>query len=137
MKRLVLIACFGVLSYAQSDTASLSGVITDPGAAVIAAAKITLHNKATGSSRTTLSDIQGLYCFSVLIPGAYELTIDLARDETVSHPGTGRAAFAFNQRPAGRLDSEVTANGGVPLLSSEKDSGPPMPNIGSQQSWSL
>lgn len=99
MKRLVFLACFGALSYAQSDTASLSGAITDPGAASIAGARITLLNVATRSQRTALSDAQGLYRFSLLIPGAYELTIDW--------PGMKQyhnQELTLNVAQAGRLD---------------------------------
>lgn len=64
------------MAYAQSDTASLSGALTDSSAAAIAGAKITLLNVATRSQRTALSDVQGLYRFSLLIPGAYAITID-------------------------------------------------------------
>ncbi len=76
MKRLLLFACAVTLSYAQSDTASLSGAVTDPGAAAIPGAKITLRNIATKNQRTTISDVQGLYRFSLLIPGNYEINID-------------------------------------------------------------
>ena len=76
MNKLLLLACFATLSYAQSDSASLSGAVTDSGAASIVGAKITLRNTATHNQRTALSDDQGLYRFSLLIPGTYEITID-------------------------------------------------------------
>src|SRR5512133_3396084 len=76
MKRLLLLACSLSISYAQSDTASLSGAVTDSAAAAIAGAKIVIRNVATHNQRTALSDIQGLYRFSLLIPGTYEITID-------------------------------------------------------------
>ena len=77
MKRLILlVACLGAAAYAQSDTATLSGAITDSGSAAIPGAKVTLRNVATRSQRTALTDIQGMYRFSLLIPGTYEITID-------------------------------------------------------------
>src|SRR5690349_11495641 len=63
-------------AWAQSDTASLSGTITDPGSAAIAGGKVTLRNMATGNQRTVLSDIQGIYHFSLLIPGTYEISVE-------------------------------------------------------------
>src|SRR6185436_17138326 len=75
-KFLLLAALSTVAAYAQADTASLSGAVTDNSAAAIPGAKITLRNVATRSQRIALSDIQGLYHFSFLIPGAYEITID-------------------------------------------------------------
>ena len=76
MKKLLLALLLSALAYAQSDTASLSGAVTDPGGVAMPGAKITLRNVATRSLRTALSDIQGLYHFSLLIPGVYEITID-------------------------------------------------------------
>ena len=76
MKRSLLLTLLSAVAYAQSDTASLSGAVTDPGAASIPGAKIVLRNLATQSQRAVISDIQGLYHFSLLIPGVYEITID-------------------------------------------------------------
>ena len=76
MKKLLPIFLAAVGAWAQSDTASLSGTVTDPGAAVIPGAKVTLRNKATRNQRTVLSDIQGVYHFSLLIPGSYEVSVE-------------------------------------------------------------
>src|SRR5215831_9939940 len=76
MKKLLLLASLCALGYAQSDTASLAGAVTDPGSASIVGAKVTLRNIATGSVREALTDIQGLYRFSLLIPGVYQIAID-------------------------------------------------------------
>jgi hypothetical protein len=76
MKKLLLLASFCAIAYAQSDTASLSGAVTDPGSASVVGARITLRNVATRSTREALTDIQGLYRFSLLIPGTYEIAID-------------------------------------------------------------
>src|SRR6266550_2097753 len=99
MKSLAVLACFGVMAYAQSDTASLSGAISDPGAAAVAGARITLRNVATRSQRTALTDIQGLYRFSLLIPGTYEITIDSPGLKQYHNP-----ELALNVAQAGRLD---------------------------------
>src|SRR6185369_13507027 len=76
MKSLLLLTLVSAAAWAQSDTATLSGAVTDPGAAVIPGAKVVLRNVATQSQRTALTDIQGLYRFSLLVPGTYEITID-------------------------------------------------------------
>src|SRR5205823_4262197 len=99
MRRLIMLACFGALAYGQSDTASLSGAITDPGAAAVPGAKITLRNMATRSQRTALSDIQGLYRFSLLIPGTYEITIDSQGLKQYHNQ-----ELTLNVAQAGRLD---------------------------------
>jgi hypothetical protein len=76
MKRLLPLLFVASCVWAQSDTASLSGTVTDPGTAVIAGGKVTLRNMSTGNQRTVLSDIQGVYHFSLLIPGTYEVSVE-------------------------------------------------------------
>ncbi len=62
--------------FAQSDTASLSGMVRDPSGASVAGAKVTLRNLATGSQRVAATDLEGLYRFSLLVPGPYEIRIE-------------------------------------------------------------
>src|SRR6185369_14752831 len=45
------------------------------GAGVVAA-KVSLRNLSTGSRRLTVTDIQGVYHFSLLVPGPYEISVD-------------------------------------------------------------
>src|SRR5260370_1496412 len=102
MKKLVLLSLIAFAAFAQSDTASLSGAITDPGGAAVPGAKITLRNVATQSRRTVLGDIQGLYRFSFLIPGVYEVTIDA--------PGMKQfhsSDLTLNVAQAARLDVQL------------------------------
>lgn len=58
---------------AQTFSASLTGVVTDPNAAVIPAAEVTLTNVATQDTRETSTGAEGRYNFSSLLPGVYEL----------------------------------------------------------------
>ena len=102
MKRLVLLFASLTAAYAQSDTASLSGAITDSGSAAIPGAKVTLLNVATRSQRTVLSDIQGLYRFSLLIPGTYDIRIDSQGMKQFHNP-----ELTLNVAQAGRLDVQM------------------------------
>src|SRR4051794_6288820 len=103
MKRLpLLVACLVMAGYGQSDTASLSGAITDSGSAVIPGAKVALRNVATRSQRTALTDIQGLYRFSLLIPGTYEITIDSQGMKQFHN-----AELVLNVAQAARLDVQM------------------------------
>jgi hypothetical protein len=105
IKRLVLVLASLTAAYAQSDTASLSGAITDSGSAVIPGAKVSLRNVATRSQRTVLSDIQGLYRFSLLIPGTYEITID-SQGMKQFHD----AELVLNVAQAARLDGNARSS---------------------------
>ncbi|MBC7900318.1 MAG: carboxypeptidase regulatory-like domain-containing protein, partial [Saprospiraceae bacterium] len=76
---LILIASFLGLfagsAQAQQATASLTGVVTDQNGAVIAGATVTAINKVTNLSRTTSTNIEGIYVISSLPVGEYELEL--------------------------------------------------------------
>uniref|UniRef100_Q022L1 TonB-dependent receptor n=1 Tax=Solibacter usitatus (strain Ellin6076) TaxID=234267 RepID=Q022L1_SOLUE len=111
MTKLLAVSLIACAAFAQSDTASLSGAVTDSGAAAVAGAKITLRNVATHNQRTALSDIQGLYRFSLLIPGNYEITID--------SPGMKQfhsAELTLNVAQAGRLDVQLEVGSNLEIM---------------------
>jgi Carboxypeptidase regulatory-like domain len=54
-----------------TTTGDIAGVVTDPTAAVVSGALITLENIDTGSSTSTKTNLQGSYTFSLLQPGSY------------------------------------------------------------------
>jgi len=58
------------------NTATLSGVVTDPQGGSIQAAKITLISKSTGAERSTSSGNDGRYTFVSLAPGKYKVRVD-------------------------------------------------------------
>jgi len=49
--------------FAQFDSGSITGTVTDPSGAPVPAAKITLVNTATGINLTTQSNEDGIYVF--------------------------------------------------------------------------
>ena len=73
---LSLVLCFVLPAAAQQAmTAMLSGRVTDPSGAVIAGAKITAIQKATGTQRDAVTTNEGLYILTNLSPGEYEVRI--------------------------------------------------------------
>src|SRR5215813_9050245 len=60
-------------SFAQFDTASVTGVVRDPAGAVITNIKVTLENVATGVVKTALTDQNGSYTFFDVKIGRYKL----------------------------------------------------------------
>jgi len=111
MKKLILLTTLAAAAFAQSDTASLSGAVTDQGSAIIAGAKVVLRNVATHSQRTAITDIQGLYHFSLLIPGSYEITID--------SPGMKQyhdESLALNVAQAARLDVRLEVGNNLEVV---------------------
>src|ERR1700747_1245897 len=73
---LVLILGNPAHSSAQSNTATLSGAVTDPQGLGVKSAKVTLVNKSTGAERTASTDENGRYTFVSLAPGTYKMTVD-------------------------------------------------------------
>src|SRR5690242_3334794 len=68
---------------AQTNTAELSGVITDATGGVLRQVELTLQNETTGVHRTAHTDGRGRYLFSHLAPGEYSLTARLEGFQTV------------------------------------------------------
>jgi carboxypeptidase family protein len=60
----------------QAANATLTGTVTDQTGAVIAGTKIVATHLATGVNRETVSNDHGLYVFSNMTPGDYELKLE-------------------------------------------------------------
>lgn len=59
---------------AQSSSAGVNGVVTDPNGAVVAGAKVLLRNVATNVERDAVSNGSGNYFFAEVPPARYTLT---------------------------------------------------------------
>jgi hypothetical protein len=73
---LILTFAFSSSSRAQVNTATLSGVVTDPQGRTVQGAKVTVTSSTTGASRTLVVDDDGRYSFIGLPPGRYKLSVD-------------------------------------------------------------
>ncbi|MEO8726159.1 MAG: carboxypeptidase regulatory-like domain-containing protein [Acidobacteriaceae bacterium] len=82
----VLLLIGTALAFAQQETGTVSGTVTDPQGAVVPNAQITLTNVGTNQTRTTTTNANGLYSFSSLQPTSYEVS--------ATSPGFGK----FKQR---------------------------------------
>lgn len=73
---LLLVFAFltGLATNGQS-TAVLNGTISDPSGAAIASANVTVKNQGTGEEWTTRTNSDGLYVFSALPPGNYQIAV--------------------------------------------------------------
>lgn len=78
-----LVLCFLIVGSlldvcAQSaSTGALTGLVTDPTGSVLQNSKISLSNYGTGETRTAMTNQDGLYRFSMLPPGEYELRVEV------------------------------------------------------------
>jgi len=63
-------------AFAQSDTARLTGVVTDGTGAAIPASRVTVINEATGGERSAATNESGRYTVPNLPPGSYTVTVE-------------------------------------------------------------
>lgn len=75
----IVFLLFGIsLSPAQSDTATITGRIADPSGAVISGATIQLESADRGAVITSVTNEAGIYVFSFVRPGVYNVTVEKA-----------------------------------------------------------
>ncbi|MEO7971729.1 MAG: carboxypeptidase-like regulatory domain-containing protein, partial [bacterium] len=60
---------------AQVTTGTISGSVADPNGAVVQGANVTATNLDTNSTRTTTSDSDGHFAFTLLPPGRYRVDV--------------------------------------------------------------
>src|SRR5262249_13923671 len=73
--KLAFLTLVGQTVFAQTDTGSLGGRVTDSQAGVIGGAQIQLRNQATGAVRSASTDESGLYTFTLIPPGRYDIEV--------------------------------------------------------------
>ncbi len=100
----------------QTDSARITGVVTDASGAVIPAAKVTVKNQRTGALRQVQTDERGVYISTQLPPAAYTLTAEApgmtpAEYTDVRLQVGQERTLNLSLAPAG-VKSEVTINGG-------------------------
>lgn len=75
-----LISCLAILAFITvahaQFRAGLQGTVTDATGGVISGASVTLTNNETGRTQATTTNESGLYNFSNLAPGRYNLTVE-------------------------------------------------------------
>lgn len=76
---LILWIAAGPAAHAQTNTAALSGTVTDPTGAAIRNAAVSVVNTGTNVSLATQTNEAGKFAFPVLAPGTYRVKLD--------HPG--------------------------------------------------
>jgi len=84
---LLLLLSLGEQAIAQSTTAIISGVVRDEQGAVLPGVTVTARNVDTSLTRTVVTDPTGVYRFSALPIGPYELTAELTGFATYQRSG--------------------------------------------------
>ncbi|HWC18255.1 MAG TPA: carboxypeptidase regulatory-like domain-containing protein, partial [Terriglobales bacterium] len=72
----ILLLAFASLTFAQTNTGEIAGVVRDPSGAVIPNATITVTNVGTGLTRTAVSSSSGQYDITALPIGRYQVAVN-------------------------------------------------------------
>src|SRR5262245_9635936 len=71
-----IVILWSIPSFAQQETATVSGEIRDATGAVVPKAAVTLTNVETGVISRSESNERGIYTVPLLKPGLYSLTVE-------------------------------------------------------------
>lgn len=109
--------------FAQRDFGTLTGTVTDSTGAVVAGAKITITEQATGVKTTIDADDTGTYVRTLLKPGVYTIEVEapgfrkaIQRDVLL---GSGDRVGVNIQLTVGELSQSVEITAAAPLLQTE------------------
>src|SRR5262245_3077135 len=102
------------LVYGQA-TASINGRIVDQAGAVLPGVTVTVVNTATGVSRDTVSNGEGLYTVPALLPATYSVKVDLSGFALQTKAGiqllTGTALTVDFQLSVAGVQENLTVTG--------------------------
>src|SRR5215216_6189049 len=72
--------CFGsfLSTYAQETTGSIIGTIKDANGAAVPNVTVTINSPSTGFSRSYQTTSEGVFTATLLPPGVYALTVEVA-----------------------------------------------------------
>lgn len=118
----VLLLC-GAAAFAQLDTGSISGVVTDPAGRIVQGAAITATSAATGTTYSTVSSNTGYYVMPSVRTGTYVVKITSTGFKTAVYNNVTVSIGASTSRDVtlavGAVDENVTVTAGT--VSLEKD----------------
>src|SRR6478609_9366433 len=89
-----ILLCVATAVAQESGGATINGTVTDPSGALIAGAKITATQPATGAQRSTQTSTAGLYSFSALAAGTYDVTVGASGFKQAKFAGVAVAVGA-------------------------------------------
>jgi hypothetical protein len=69
------VLCFASTALGQTGTATVSGLVTDASGAIVIGAELQLQSVEKGFTTTTRTNDAGIYLFSAIQPGQYQLTV--------------------------------------------------------------
>lgn len=120
--RLLAFAAISAISYAQSNTSTLDGTVTDPQGASVARADVALKNVDTGQNFRTVTDDRGHWAIPTLGTGLYAVTVKAAGFKTVTRSGVkmdaGIPATVNLLLEVGAVSETIEVTGGAEMVES-------------------
>src|SRR5581483_5376116 len=119
----ILLFCFAVPALCQTETATISGRVSDPQGAVISGAEIQVQNVLTGWETVTRTNSSGLYVIAALQPGTYRVIVSNPGFKQIVKPGVilnvqDNASLNFAMT-IGSASETVTVEGGAPMVNTQ------------------
>jgi hypothetical protein len=117
---LLLLLAATPLTFAQINTASLSGLATDPSGAALPKVNVTLTDESTGYSRTVQTDSAGAYSMQDVPIGTYSVAVGDSGFESITEKivlTVGQRAREDFHLQVGSTQQTIQVNSAVPLLS--------------------
>jgi hypothetical protein len=121
--RLATLLALSVCAFAQSDRGTITGTITDPGSAVVPAAKVAARNAETGANFETITTTTGNYTIASLPVGLYDVSVEAPGFSKKTQQGvrvqvaqTSRVDIALQ---IGSTTESVMVTADAPLLKTE------------------
>jgi carboxypeptidase family protein len=117
---IVALLCCSYVVFAQSDTATISGRVTDPSGAAISGAEVQVQNVLTGWQVSIATNSSGLYVAQALQPGTYRIIVNNPGFKQIVKPNVvlnvqDNTSLNFGMT-IGSASETVTVEGGAPLI---------------------
>jgi Carboxypeptidase regulatory-like domain len=110
------------MAFAQAGRGTISGLVTDPGGALVPGAQVQLLNQATGVKQNTVTSSAGLYTFISLSPAVYQVTVNQQGFQSTVHNSITVTVDQVTQvnvvLTLGAATETVTVTGGTELIES-------------------
>ena len=111
----IILLANSTTTFAQGETGSVTGVVTDSQGGTVAGADVTLTDVATNLPKTTVTNESGRYHFAAVPAGLYDITISKAGKMAIvsglrcmgSHEDLETAAYVSHICSGKRITMEV------------------------------
>ena len=119
----LLLILYGSTLFAQFETATLTGFVTDGSGGVVANGTVRLSNAATNLELMAITDTEGRYTFTALRPGIYQLTAWLPGFKQFVSSGltlqVNQSARVDVQLSVGDVSERIQVMATAPMLETE------------------